>query len=116
MRKIKPSPEVPAQSAAPTATAAPEPQIPAPAPVATAKTKPRAVFNPSSDLAGVIGPEPVTRPDALGKLWDYIRKNKLQSSEDKRNIQPDAKLKPVLGDSKVSMFKFAGLIAKHLSR
>lgn len=80
------------------------------------RMKPRAVFKPSPELAKVIGNEPVTRPAALSKLWDYIRKANLQSPSDKRDILPDAKLKPVLGDAKVSMFKFAGILSKHLSR
>lgn len=117
MRKTKPlTPASDPAAQSTTEQSSTTPQIVAPASPPDVKTKPRAIFKPSADLANVIGSEPVTRPAALNKLWDYIRKNSLQSPDDKRNILPDAKLKPVLGDSKVSMFKFAGLIAKHLSR
>lgn len=82
--------------------------------------KPNAAFmkalTPSSDLAAVIGSKAVPRTDAVKKIWDYIKANKLQDSKNKRMINADAKLKPVFGGKgQVSMFDMAKFLSKHLS-
>lgn len=82
--------------------------------------KPNAAFmkalTPSSDLAAVIGSKAVPRTDAVKKIWDYIKANKLQDSKNRRMINADAKLKPVFGGkSQVSMFDMAKFLSKHLS-
>ena len=47
------------------------------------------------------------------KLWDYIKKHKLQDPANKRNINADDKLKKVFdGKSTVSMFEMTKLGAK----
>lgn len=82
--------------------------------------KPNAAFmkalTPSSDLAAVIGSKAVPRTEAVKKIWDYIKANKLQDSKNKRMINADAKLKPVFGGKgQVSMFDMAKFLSKHLS-
>jgi upstream activation factor subunit UAF30 len=48
-------------------------------------------------------------------MWVYIKANKLQDKANKRNINADAKLKPIFGGkSQVSMFEMAKHLAKHL--
>jgi chromatin remodeling complex protein RSC6 len=47
-------------------------------------------------------------------LWVYIKKQGLQDSVNKRNINADDKLKAVFGKAQVTMFELAGLIGKHL--
>ena len=75
--------------------------------------KPLAV---SSDLAAVVGAGPLPRSEVVKKLWDYIRKNKLQDATNKRNINADAKLKTVFGGKAVvNMFEMTKLVSKHLS-
>lgn len=69
---------------------------------------------PSKELAAVIGPEPITRSEATKKLWDYIKKHKLQDPKSKRTIVPDAKLAKVIGKEPVDMMKLAGFLSKHL--
>ncbi|OIN91543.1 MAG: DNA topoisomerase III [Comamonadaceae bacterium CG1_02_60_18] len=69
---------------------------------------------PSAALAAVIGAEPITRPQAIKKLWEYIKANNLQDPKDKRNINADAKLQAVLGQPTVGMFALTGLVGKHL--
>ena len=69
---------------------------------------------PSPALAAVIGAEPVSRPEAVKKLWDYIKAQGLQDPKDKRTIRPDAKLQAVLGKPEVGMFELAGLLGPHL--
>ena len=85
---------------------------------AAAAKKPRApavgTLKPSPALAAVIGEDLTTRPQALKKLWDYIKAQQLQDPADKRTIVADAKLRPVLGEDRVNMFALAGLIGKHV--
>jgi chromatin remodeling complex protein RSC6 len=81
--------------------------------------KPNAAFmralTPSADLAAVIGSKAVPRTEVVKKLWAYIKSNKLQDTKNKRNVNTDAKLKPIFGGkSQVSMFEIAKYISKHL--
>jgi chromatin remodeling complex protein RSC6 len=88
--------------------------------VAKAKTtrKPNAAFmkamTPSAALAAVIGATASPRTEVTKKLWDYIKKHKLQDSVNRRLINADAKLKEVFGKAQVSMFEMAKLVQKHL--
>ncbi|MDD2927175.1 DNA topoisomerase, partial [Rhodoferax sp.] len=70
---------------------------------------------PSTALAAVIGAEPVSRPQAIKKLWEYIKAHNLQDPKDKRTILADDKLLAVLGQPSVGMFALTGLVGKHLS-
>ncbi|MEI7785289.1 MAG: DNA topoisomerase III, partial [Betaproteobacteria bacterium] len=69
---------------------------------------------PSAALAAVIGNSPVARPQVMKALWDYIKARGLQDAKDKRLINADAALLPVLGKPQANMFELAGLIGKHL--
>ncbi len=69
---------------------------------------------PSAALAAVIGNSPVARPQVMKALWDYIKAHGLQDAKDKRLINADAALLPVLGKPQANMFELAGLIGKHL--
>lgn len=84
-----------------------------------AAKKPNAAFmkplQPSAALAAVVGKDPLPRTEVVSKLWDYIKANNLQAPENKRNINADAKLKPIFGKDQITMFEMAGLIGKHLS-
>ena len=84
-----------------------------------AKRKPNAAFmkpmTPSSVLAAVVGSMPMPRTDVTKKIWDYIKKNKLQDAINKRLINADEKLRAVFGGkSKVSMFEMTKLVSGHL--
>jgi chromatin remodeling complex protein RSC6 len=85
-----------------------------------AKRKPNAAFmkamTPSSALAAVVGSKPLPRTEVTKKVWEYIKKNKLQDAKNKRNINADAALAAVFGGKKtVSMFEMTKLVNKHLS-
>ncbi|MEO7178461.1 MAG: SWIB/MDM2 domain-containing protein, partial [Allosphingosinicella sp.] len=67
---------------------------------------------PSADLAAITGKDPLPRSQVVSKMWDYIRANKLQNPENKREILADDKLKKVFGTDRCSMFE----MNKHLSR
>ncbi len=69
----------------------------------------------SAALAEVIGSKPVPRTQVVKKLWEYIKKNDLQDKKNRRNINADAKLKPIFGKAQVSMFEMTKLVSKHLS-
>ncbi|MBI4711079.1 MAG: hypothetical protein HY767_01245 [Candidatus Omnitrophica bacterium] len=70
----------------------------------------------SEELAAVAGKGPMPRSDGVKKLWEYIKKNKLQDQANKRNINADGALKTVFGGkSVVNMFEMTKLVSKHLS-
>jgi upstream activation factor subunit UAF30 len=85
----------------------------------TTARKPNAAFmkpmTPSAALAAVIGANPLPRTDVTKKVWDYIKKHKLQDAVNRRNINADDKLKAVFNGKKtVSMFEMTKLISGHL--
>lgn len=70
----------------------------------------------SAELAVIVGKGPMPRSEVVKKLWVYIKKNNLQDSKDKRNINADESLKKVFGGKEVvNMFEMTKLISKHLS-
>ena len=82
--------------------------------------KPNAAFmkplTPSGALGAVVGTKALPRTEAVKQIWNYIRKNKLQDSKNRRMINADDKLKAVFsGKSQVSMFDMAKHLSKHLS-
>ena len=84
-----------------------------------AKRKPNAAFmkpmTPSAVLAAVIGGTPMPRTEVTKKIWDYIKKNKLQDAINRRLINADEKLRAVFsGKGKVSMFEMTKLVSNHL--
>ena len=90
-----------------------------PAPKKAAKRKPNAAFmkamTPSSVLAAVVGSMPMPRTEVTKKIWDYIKKNKLQDAVNRRLINADEKLRAVFGGkNKVSMFEMTKLVSNHL--
>jgi len=84
----------------------------------TAKRKPNAAFmkamTPSASLAAIVGSAALPRTEVTKKVWDYIKKNKLQDAVNRRMINADDKLKQVLGKAKVTMFEMTKLISSHL--
>lgn len=80
--------------------------------------KPNAAFmaplTASPVLAEVIGNKPLPRTEIVKKIWEYIRKNKLQDSKNRRMINADSKLKPLFGKDQISMFELAKVVNKHV--
>ena len=72
-------------------------------------------LQPSKELAAVVGSTPLSRPDVVSRMWEYIKKNNLQNPQNKREIIADEKLEPVFGAKKVTMFEMNKHLAKHLS-
>ena len=71
--------------------------------------------NLSGDLEAVVGKGPMTRAQVTSKVWEYIKANGLQDSNDKRQINPDDKLGAVIGKEQISMFKMTAAVSKHLT-
>ena len=73
-------------------------------------------MTPSPALASIVGNSALPRTEALKKVWGYIRKNNLQDSQNKRNINADATLKRVFdGKSTISMLHVMRYLNKHLA-
>ena len=84
-------------------------------PKKTGESKFMAPVTPSAELAQIVGNKPLPRTEVTKKLWEYIKKNKLQDPKNKRNINADAKLKPIFKKDQVTMFEMTKLVSKHLS-
>jgi chromatin remodeling complex protein RSC6 len=82
------------------------------------KRTPNAAFlkplTPSAALAAMIGSAPLPRTEVTKKIWEYIKKNKLQDAVQKRVIIADAKLKEIFGKPKADMFEMTKLVNGHL--
>ncbi len=89
------------------------------APKKKSARKPNAAFMApltlSPALADVIGSKPLPRTEIIKKIWDYIKKNKLQDSKNRRMINADAKLKTLFaGKTQISMFELAKVVSKNV--
>jgi chromatin remodeling complex protein RSC6 len=69
---------------------------------------------PSDDLAAIVGSGAMPRSEIVSKMWEYIKKNNLQDSKDKRQINADAKLEKVFGKKSVSMFEMNKHVSAHV--
>lgn len=112
----KPAAKAPAKKAAPAKkVAAKKPAVKkAPAKKRTVNAAFMKALTPSAALAAIVGAVPLPRTAVVSKLWEYIKKNKLQDAVNKRNINADAKLKEVFGKAQATMFEMSSLISKHL--
>ena len=82
------------------------------------KRTPNAAFmkamTPSAALAAIVGANPLPRTEVTKKVWDYIKKNKLQDAVNKRIIKADAKLKEIFKKAEANMFEMTKMINEHL--
>jgi chromatin remodeling complex protein RSC6 len=70
---------------------------------------------PDEKLGAVVGSKPLPRTELTKKLWDYIKKNKLQDPKKKTLINADDALKAVFnGKKQVSMFEMTKLVSGHV--
>jgi len=84
-----------------------------------AKRKPNPAFmkpmTPSDVLGSIIGNKPMPRTEGTKRIWDYIKKNKLQDAIKRTMINADEKLRELFGGKRqVSMFEMTKFINKHL--
>jgi chromatin remodeling complex protein RSC6 len=83
------------------------------------KRKPNPAFmkamTPTATLAAVVGGAPLPRTQAVKKIWAYIKRHGLQDKRNRRNINADAKLRPLFGGkAQATMFELAKFVNKHL--
>jgi chromatin remodeling complex protein RSC6 len=72
-------------------------------------------MHPSAALGEVIGDKAMPRTEVTKKIWQYIKRHKLQDKKNRRMINADDKLKTVFGGKKqVSMFEMTKLVSRHL--
>ena len=71
----------------------------------------------SPALADIVGSKRITRQKAIKYFWVHVKKHRLQDSQDRRQINLDAKLKGLFGKNKrqVSMFEATKVISKNLT-
>ena len=115
---VKPPVKVAAKTAAPAKKAAAKKVAPAKKAVPAKKRAPNAAFmkpmTPSDALAAIIGKGPYPRTEVTKKIWEYIKKNKLQDAVNRRMINADAKLKEIFKKAQASMFEMTKMINDHL--
>ncbi|CAN8287464.1 unnamed protein product [Cochlearia groenlandica] len=71
----------------------------------------------SKPLAKFIGEDEVARTTAVKKIWDYIKLNNLQNTENKREIRCDSKLKTIFnGKDTVGLLEIAKLLSQHFPK
>jgi len=76
-----------------------------------------ALVTPTPELAHVIGSEPLSRGEAMKKLWDYIKKHDLQDPTNRRVVRADANLRPIFdGNDSLSMFEMTAYVSRHLKQ
>ena len=85
---------------------------------AKVKRKPNAAFMapkmPHGPLAAIIGDKAMPRTEITKKIWDYIKKNKLQDSVNRRMINADEKLRALFGKAQASMFELTKMVNKYV--
>jgi chromatin remodeling complex protein RSC6 len=88
------------------------------APKKKSARKPNAAFmaplNLTPALAEVVGSSSLPRTEIVKKMWEYIRKNNLQDSKNRRMINADGRLRPIFGKDQISMFELAKIVNKHV--
>jgi chromatin remodeling complex protein RSC6 len=93
--------------------------MPTPKKPTATKRKPNAALmkpvQPDEALAKVVGSKPIPRGELTKKLWDYIKKNKLQDEKKRTQINADDALKVIFGGKKsVTMFEMTKLVSGHI--
>lgn len=75
------------------------------------------LVTPTPELAHIVGSKPLSRGEAMKKLWDYIKKHDLQDPKNRRQIRADANLRPIFdGHESLSMFEMTAYVSRHLIR
>lgn len=72
-------------------------------------------MTPSKELGAIVGNHPLPRTEVVSKVWEYIKKHKLQNPKNGREILADDHLKKVFGTDKCTMFEMNKFLSKHLS-
>ncbi|GMI14027.1 hypothetical protein TrLO_g2106 [Triparma laevis f. longispina] len=73
------------------------------------------VLRLSPQLSNLIGTQTSSRPQAVKKVWEYIKSHNLQScpTGDKRYIISDPKMLSTFGESRIHMLQLGRLMKPH---
>ena len=69
----------------------------------------------SADLAAIVGTDEASRAQCIKELWAYLKKNNLQTPDNKQYFIPDKKMAKVFGTDKLRAFSMAKHISAHVS-
>jgi hypothetical protein len=70
---------------------------------------------PDPYLSAIVGSQPLPRSELTRKLWAYIKKNGLQDTKKRTQINADDTLKAVFnGKTQVNMFEMTKLVSGHI--
>ncbi len=70
---------------------------------------------PDEALSAIVGSAPLPRTELTKKLWDYIKKHKLQDEKKRTQINADKALEAVFdGKKSVTMFEMTKLVSNHV--
>jgi len=70
---------------------------------------------PDELLSKVVGSKPLPRGELTKKIWDYIKKHKLQDEKKRTQINGDETLKAIFGGKKsVTMFELTKHVSTHI--
>jgi chromatin remodeling complex protein RSC6 len=76
-----------------------------------------ALVTPTPELAHIVGSQPLSRGEAMKRVWDYIKKHDLQDPQNKRRIRADDNLRPIFENNEsLSMFEMTAYISRHLNK
>ncbi len=69
---------------------------------------------PSPALAAIVGPDPISRPQMIKKVWAHIKHEGLQDKDNRRMINADDALLRIFEQPQVSMFQMTRILSAHL--
>ena len=76
-----------------------------------------ALVTPSPELAHVVGSKPLSRGEAMKRVWDYIKTRDLQDPQNRRRIRADDNLRPIFeGQDSLTMFEMTAYISRHVQQ
>jgi chromatin remodeling complex protein RSC6 len=68
-------------------------------------------LRPSPQLAAIVGAQPITRPEVVHRVLEYIREHNLQIDA---RVMPDAKLAEVIGPESVPVLEMTRALERNL--
>merc|ERR1711935_142081 len=68
----------------------------------------------SADLADIVGKKEASRAECIKLLWAYLKKNNLQTPDNKQYFIPDKKMAKVFGSDQIRAFSMAKVIRARL--
>jgi chromatin remodeling complex protein RSC6 len=75
------------------------------------------LVEPDSELASIVGSNPMTRSELAKRLWNYIRENNLHNVSDRRIIDANDILAKILnGKKQVRVIELVKCVLEHVKQ